>query len=84
MNKEELKIARKLAYQKAKKARDESPAFQALKQKYKEKRAELYRAKRDALKAQKKAARLLEIKAKDENLAQEAGLEQKLKLLSFD
>ena len=84
MNKEALKLARKLAYQKAKKARDESPAFQALKQKYKEKRQELYRAQRDALKAQKKTARLLEIKAKDEALAQACGLSTKLELLSFD
>lgn len=84
MNKEELKMARKLAYQKAKKARDENPAYQALKQKYKEKRKELYRAQRDAQKAQKKAARCLEIKAKDEKLAQTCVFGTKLELLSFD
>ncbi len=84
MDKEKLKMARKLAYQKAKKARDESPAFQALKQKYKEKRKALYRAHADAKKAQKKAARLLEIKAKDEALAEACGFNTKLELLSFD
>jgi len=84
LKKEELKKARKLAYEKAKKARDDNPAFQALKQKYKEQRKALYRAQADALKLRKKAARILEIKAKDEALAEACGFHTKLELLSFD
>ena len=78
MNKEELKMARRRAYQQAKKARDENPDYQALKQKYKEKRKALYKKQRDAQKAQKKAARCQAIKEKDQALALSCNLGAKL------
>lgn len=84
MIKEELKAARKAAYQKAKALRDADPNYQALKLKHKEAARARYRAHADALKAKKKALRLEHIKAKDEELAESSGLTAQLKLLSFD
>lgn len=84
MNKEEQRALRKAAYQKAKAARDNDPAYQALKQKMKDEQKARYQAFKKKCNDEKKAARQERQKARDEVLMEVFGLKDQLRLLSFE
>jgi hypothetical protein len=65
LNKEELRLRRKKAYQEAKAKRDADPKYQALKEKLKQDRKAKYRAIKDQMKKEKLEARQKRIAEKD-------------------
>lgn len=84
MTPEEIKNARKLAYQKAKAARDANPVYQALKEKHRQMQKQRYKEQAEKKQRQKKELRLAQQKAKDEELAEITGFFETLRLLKFD
>lgn len=84
MTPEEVKNARKLAYQKAKALRDTNPAYLALKEKHLEMQRKRKQEQTQRLKAIKKEALLVERKAKAEALVETTGLTEALRLLKFE
>lgn len=84
MTPEEIKQAKKLAYQKAKALREANPTYQALKAKHKEMRRAQHQARAESLKGKKRALRLAQRKAKDDELAQAFVNPCHLHLLKFD
>jgi|HubBroStandDraft_6_1064221.scaffolds.fasta_scaffold1040291_1 hypothetical protein len=84
MNKEELKAKRKEAYQKAKEKRDLDPKYIALKEKARQERKAQYQEYKNKLKQEKEAERQKQKDLRDEEIAKEAGLFEKLKLLKWD
>ena len=84
MTPEAQKAARKQAYEKMKAARDNDPNYQARKQKYKEMQRARYKELAESIKAKKRAARLAQLMAKEEELAETFGLGEHLRLLRFE